>query len=147
MESIKINIPPNLNFVPGVRTLVARTSFIYGFSERESYQIETIVDEICNNAIEHGSKSKEDVVTIECCFDQEKVEVSVTDNGNKKFEPDKIIASNLKLMEEEQKDINIFERRGRGLVIVKKLSDNLDINVGEKGTEVRVIKKRGLTSL
>lgn len=142
MNTVKIAFPADFCFVPGVRMLVERTVLSFGFSERESYQIQTIVDEICNNAIEHGSKSSDTLVSLECQFDDNDFKVIVSDTGGKEFEPEKIMNINQKLMAEEQINLSIIERRGRGLIIVKKLSDQLQIDVGENGTVVKVMKKK-----
>jgi len=45
-------------------------------------------------------------------------------------------------MEEEKSNLSIIERRGRGLIIVKKLSDQLQIDVGKNGTIVKVVKRK-----
>lgn len=142
MDTVKIVFPADFCFVPGIRMLVERTVLSFGFSERESYQIQTIVDEICNNAIEHGSKSREALVSLECQFNSNDFAVIVKDTGGKEFEPDKVIEVNQQLIEAEQDNLSIIERRGRGLIIVKKLSDELKIDVSKNGTEVKVVKKR-----
>lgn len=143
MNTIKVSFPANFQVVPGIRSLVARIAFTFGFEEKESYQIETIVDELCNNAIEHGSADNQAVIELECEFDKEKIAVMVKDSGGKAlFNPEQILTEQFQLLEKEKSNISLFERRGRGLVIVKKLSDELDITVGEKGTQVKVVKKR-----
>lgn len=142
MNTVKIAFPADFCFVSGVRMLVERTVLSFGFSEREAYQIQTIVDEICNNAIEHGSKSREALVSLECQFDHNDFKAIVRDTGGKDFEPDKVIEVNQQLIESEQDNLDIIQRRGRGLVIVKKLSDELRIDVGKNGTIVEVVKKK-----
>lgn len=143
MNSIKVVFPANFHVVPGIRSLISRIAFTFGFAEKESYQIETIVDELCNNAIEHGSSTATESIELECEFDKEHIAVTVKDKGGKKiFDPERVLQEQMQLMESEKSNLALFERRGRGLVIVKKLSDELDIKVGENGTQVKVIKKK-----
>lgn len=143
MNTIKISFPANFQVVPGIRSLISRIASAFGFEEKEAYQIETIVDELCNNAIEHGSAGNQAAIELECEFDKQKIAVTVKDSGGKElFNPEQILKQQFQLLEKEKDNLALFERRGRGLVIVKKLSDELDITVGEKGTHVKVVKKR-----
>lgn len=143
MKRIKIDFPADFNMVPGIRSMIARIAYTFGFSERECYQIETIVDEICNNAIEHGSARPEAEITLEYRVEQDHIEITVKDEGGKEFNPETIISHNEQLVENEIKNREFLERRGRGLFIVKKLSNSLDISVGKEGTIVKVLKKKG----
>lgn len=143
MNSIKVVFPANFHVVPGIRSLISRIAFTFGFEEKESYQIETIVDELCNNAIEHGSVTDTESIELDCEFDKAHIAVTIKDKGGKKdFNPEKVLQEQMQLLESEKNNMSLFERRGRGLVIVKKLSDELDIKVGEDGTQVKVIKKK-----
>ncbi len=142
MEEIKMEIPPDYVFVPGVRTCIARIAYNFGFDDRESYQIETVVDEICINAIEHGSKGKDKKVKIGCSFDKGKIELIVRDSGGREFNAKKVFQRNRKFLQEElSKGIIGTARRGKGLIIVQKLVDRLGIKTDKNGTTVRIIKK------
>ena len=140
MEKIIIKIPANFNFVPGLRVCIARIAFNFGFDEHEGYQIETIVDELCNNAIEHGSKGEEEVVTLECVFSEGQLELNVKDTGNKKFNVEEVFSISKRRVEQGWKPEEL-NQRGRGLIIVKKFIDGLDIRVTDKGTIITIIKK------
>ena len=142
MKTMKMEVPADLRFVPGVRNGIARMACNFGFNDCEAYQIETIVDEICNNAIEYGSKNKEAVIKIECKFDKEKIEMIVKDSGNNKFNVEETFNRNIELMKQEQDEDSVLLRRGRGLIIVKNLADKLNIRVGSKGTTVKIVKKK-----
>lgn len=142
MPNIDVVMPVNFKYVPGVRTLVAKASMSFGFDDQEAYQIETIVDELCNNAIEHGSSGEAQWVQICCTIEKDNIEIVVIDSGPKEiFDLEKSITRGFQLLEEEKKEPRICERRGRGLVIVKKLSDHLDIDLTGQGTIIKVIKK------
>ncbi|MCM8790051.1 MAG: ATP-binding protein, partial [Candidatus Omnitrophica bacterium] len=66
MKEIKMELPADYNFVPGIRNCLTHFAYNFGFNDREAYHIQTIVDEICNNAIEHGSKGKNAKIFITC---------------------------------------------------------------------------------
>lgn len=142
MKSIKIYFSADFNMVPGIRSMIARTAFTFGFSERECYQVETIIDEICNNAIEYGSTRQEAEILLEYRIEQEHIEITVKDEGRKEFSLETILKRSEQLIEKEVNNPEFMERRGRGLYIVKKLSDSLDINVGQEGTTVKVVKRK-----
>ncbi|MBI5554489.1 MAG: ATP-binding protein [Elusimicrobia bacterium] len=143
MPEIIIDMPANFKYVPGVRVLVARVSQAFGFNDQEACQIETIVDELCNNAIEHGSREESQMVRINCKIENEDLEIVVIDSGTRKsFDLEKTIAGKLKLMEQEEQEGRVGERRGRGLVIVKKMSDHLSVDLSDQKTAIRVRKRK-----
>lgn len=143
MGNIKMEIPANFTYIPGVRTCISRIAFNFGFDDRESYQIETIVDEICNNAIEHGSKKKDAKIKLDCRFDRDQMELIVTDTGNRRFNVEQIFMHNIKRLQEEiSKGLADSPHRGRGLIIVQKLVDKLDIKTTRNGTIVKILKRK-----
>ncbi len=142
MKEMNIEIPAEYAYVPGVRNCVGRIACDFGFDDTESYQIETVVDEICNNAIEHGTKEGSNSITIECTFDKDKLEMSVRDNGGKQFDVKDVLKKNLRLLEIGPKKEDIgFDFRGRGLLVVQRFVDKLDIHTGKNGTLVSIVKK------
>jgi len=142
MQEFKFEFPANLEFVPIIRVALQNIAFIFGFNDKEAYEIEFVVDEICNNAIEHGSKGKDKTITMECKFDKQYVEIMVKDSGSPQFKVDEILKEGWRLMEEEaeKQTLNIF-RRKRGLIIVQKYADKLDITSNPNGTIVKIVKK------
>jgi anti-sigma regulatory factor (Ser/Thr protein kinase) len=142
MKNIRLYFPADLNIVPGIRSMIARIALTFGFSERECYQVETIVDEICNNAIEHGCSRPGAEIALEYKVEQDHLEIIVKDEGGKEFNPETVMQRNELLAGNENKSLEFLERRGHGLFIVKRLANSLDISVGKEGTIVRVIKKK-----
>ncbi|MBI5555339.1 MAG: ATP-binding protein [Elusimicrobia bacterium] len=142
MRNIRLYFPADLKIVPGIRNMIARTALTFGFSERECYQVETIVDEICNNAIEHGCSRPDAEITLEYKIEPDYLEITVKDEGGKEFNPETVRQRNELLAGNGSKSLEFLEKRGHGLFIVKRLSNSLDISVGQEGTIVRVIKKK-----
>jgi len=136
-EAIRLSFPPDLKFVPAVRQLASKITWQKGYNRKDSFRIETIVDEICNNSIEHGIKDTDDNVDLAIVIDNKKVEIKVKSVSD----PDKI--SSLQDFIENKPNIPKPDRdqtRGRGLSLIKLLSNTLDIDCSENGTSVRAIK-------
>jgi anti-sigma regulatory factor (Ser/Thr protein kinase) len=142
VQEIKITMSAYFGFVPGIRTGLGRVAVNFGFNDKEVYEIETVLDEICNNAIEHGSKGKDNTVSLEIKFDKRYIEINVKDSGSPQFNVEEVLKEGQRLMEEEaQKPILDTIRRKRGLMIVKKYVDTMDIKSNADGTVVSMLKR------
>ena len=142
IREITFEMPAYMGFVPGIRTALSSLAGIIGFNNKEKYEIETVTDEICTNAIEHGSKGKDNHITVACKFDRKYMEITVKDSGAPQFNADKVLQEGQRLMEEEAaKPILDTIRRKRGLMIVKSYVDVLDIISNPDGTIVKMVKK------
>ena len=142
MHEIKITMSAYFGFVPGIRTGIGRIAVNFGFNDKEVYEIETVIDEICNNAIEHGSKGKDSIVSLVCKFDKRFIEINIKDSGSPEFNVEEILKEGKRLMEEEaQKPVLDTIRRKRGLMIVKKYVDKMDIRSNADGTVVSMVKR------
>jgi anti-anti-sigma factor len=136
-EKVWISFPPELNFVPPVRQFVSRITRQKGYGQRDSFRIETIVDEACNNAVEHGAPDKARDIELFLKIDRSKLEIEVVNLSDpEKINSLKAISKSI-LGTEEKK----FER-GRGLALIKMLSNDLAIDFSGKGTTVHVTKLR-----
>jgi hypothetical protein len=47
MQQITFSIPAQIGFIPGIRTALGRISYNFGFTDKDVYEIETVIDEIC----------------------------------------------------------------------------------------------------
>ncbi len=137
-ESFSLAFPPELRFVPAVRQFASRLATQKGYGRRDAFRIETIVDEICNNAIEHAPAQSRENVTISIGVDRRKIEIDVVNTSD----PEKLkslksfIDPGVKPDEHQGED----DRRGRGLALVKLLSSELNIDFSEQGTSVHATK-------
>jgi anti-sigma regulatory factor (Ser/Thr protein kinase)/anti-anti-sigma regulatory factor len=139
-EKVWLSFPPELQFVPPVRQMVSRIARQKGYTPRDSFRIETIVDEVCNNAVEHGSLQTKKNIDITVTIDREKIELEVVNASD----PDKMahLKELSKSVSKTAPEVHLGERRGRGLALIKMLSNNLDINFSGEGTSVHVTKLR-----
>ena len=142
MMEVKFEIPAYIGFVPIIRTAIESIAYLFSFNDKDAYELKLVVDEICNNAIEHGSKGKEQRITIECQFDNKVAIITVKDSGSPEFNVEEALREGKKLMEQEAAKPKLDTvRRKRGLIIVQKFVDTLDITSNLNGTTVKIVKK------
>lgn len=131
---IKIELPTNAYFMSGVRDFtLAMIRNMTDFSEQWAYRFQSVVDELCNNAIEHGSNKDDKIYVTFVAYPNQAIEIIVEDNGSN---PNSKSAEEVKKVIEESKGKEITELgiRGRGLAfIVSEWTDALKIEDRENG--------------
>ena len=109
------------------------------FSEQWAYRFQSVVDELCNNAIEFGSAPGKEITVTFINHPDESIEITVEDTGTGKS---KVTAENLKKLvaERSQPSYSFKDIRGRGLAkIVAAWTDELEfIDRKEGGIKVRI---------
>ena len=138
-EKVWLSFPPELQFVPAVRQMVSRVARQKGYTQRDAFRIETIVDEVCNNAVEHGSIKDARNIDLTISIDRDKIQLEVINASD----PEKIEALEaLSKSVAKMSSPKMGDKRGRGLSLIKMLSNGLDINCSTEGTSVHVTKLR-----
>lgn len=113
---ITITLPTNAYFMSGIRdftlTMIKNTT---NFPEKWAFRFQSVVDELCNNAIEYGSSPGSDIRITFTQLKDEYLEITVDDTGTGK---NKINAEQLQKIFNERKETGyVFTGiRGRGLV-------------------------------
>ncbi len=143
---ISLALPTQAYFMSGVRDFTLNfIKNVTHFNELWAYRFQSIVDELCNNAIEFGSEPGKEI-KLTLVYDGKSLEISVEDAGTGK---NKITAKALAALVEERKQPTFVNKeiRGRGLSkIVANWTDELlfeDIN----GGGIRVIARKNLDKL
>ncbi|MFA6917301.1 MAG: ATP-binding protein [Candidatus Gracilibacteria bacterium] len=139
---ITITLPTNAYFVSGIRdftlNLVKNTT---NFEEKWAYRFQSVIDELCNNAIEYGSAEGSDIRVIFLHKKDDYLKISVEDTGTGK---NKVTAAQLqKILDERRAPGYAFTGiRGRGLVkIVGEWSDELKLeDRPEGGLKITITK-------
>lgn len=112
---ISILLPTNAYFMSGIRDFTM--SFIKNatkFSEQWAYRFQSIVDELCNNAIEYGSTPGQDIKLTLIYAPGDSLEITVEDTGTGKER--KTAEDVKKVVDEKRKPGYIHSGiRGRGL--------------------------------
>jgi anti-sigma regulatory factor (Ser/Thr protein kinase) len=139
---ISITLPTNAYFIAGVRdftlNLIKNTT---DFSDQWAYRFQSVIDELCNNAIEFGSKPGDDIKINFKLIEKESIEISVEDNGTG---PNKLKAADIDKLVKERADreFSLHEIRGRGLAkIVLEWSDELAFTDKPGGGIIVKVKK------
>lgn len=113
---IVIIIPTQAYFLSGIRDFVVNlTKNLTGFSIQWAYRFQAIVDELCNNAIEHGSRPGETIHITMISNKSKSLEIIVQDTGTGK---EKMTAKQMTELLKERKKLMMTPYlgfRGRGL--------------------------------
>ncbi len=141
---ITITLPTNAYFMSGIRdftlNMIKNTT---NFPEKWAFRFQSVVDELCNNAIEYGSSPGSDIrLTIHNLKDKY-IEIIVEDTGTGK---NKLTSAEIKKIFNERKEPGyVFTGiRGRGLVkIVGEWTDELKFEDRPEGG-IRVTVKKFL---
>lgn len=140
---ITITLPTSAYFMSGIRDFtLSLVKNMTGFSNRWAYRFQSVVDELCNNAIEHGSAPGQEVRITFVSQAEKSIEVTVEDSGTG---PKKMTAEQMydMLMERKNPDyLRTLGIRGRGLPkIVSEWTDELEFKDKDGGgLSVRVRK-------
>lgn len=138
-EDVELSFPPQTGIVPSVRRFVSGILSQKGYCSRDCFRVETIVDELCNNAIEYGSKALGDTITIRLSIDWDKIELraeNVSDPENRDLL--KSFMNDISCEVPHDGDV----KRGRGLAVVKMLASDFSADVTDTGTIVHVTKMK-----
>jgi anti-sigma regulatory factor (Ser/Thr protein kinase)/anti-anti-sigma regulatory factor len=140
-DAFRVLIPPVLSFVPELRTLLSGITRMKGYSKRDAFRIEAIVDELCNNAIEHGCHEGNSVIEVFCKIFRYKVELNIINAGRSEGCGPEIIQEISSRIQGEL-PFNLNEKRGRGIELVKMLCDEFSVTSEADKTIIRIIKKK-----
>ncbi|MBT4384320.1 ATP-binding protein [Candidatus Peregrinibacteria bacterium] len=80
---ITVTIPTQAYFLSGIRDFILNfTKNVTGFSDQWAFRFQAVVDELCNNAIEHGSAAGQTIEIVVAYTPSKYLEVFVKDNGS-----------------------------------------------------------------
>lgn len=132
---ITIILPTNAYFMSGIRDFTLEmVKNMTGFSEQWAFRFQSVVDELCNNAIEFGSVKGADIRVTFIGKANEYLEIFVEDTGTKNPISPENLANKIK----EKQQVNVMDQlkslRGRGLSqIVSNWTDVLEFKKSELG--------------
>lgn len=126
-------IPSLLEKLTEVEELTEKVAEQHDISEDDKDNLAIAITELTNNAIIHGNKfDHQKKVIISFYFDHDVVSVYIKDQG-KGFDPTAIGNP----LDPE----NLLKESGRGIFILKSIMDDVQFQVSDQGTEVKIIKK------
>lgn len=139
---ISITLPTNAYFISGIRDFTLNLiRNMTEFSEQWAFRFQSVVDELCNNAIEHGSQPGDSIQITFIHNPKDNIEIIVRDSGKGNAQID---AGQLNQIVKERTDPNYVHDgiRGRGLSkIVSQWTDELKFqDTDNGGIQVRIKK-------
>lgn len=140
---VEIALPTQAYFISGIRDFTLNmTKNLTGFSEKWAFRFQAIVDELCNNAIEHGSQAGQMIKIKFTSTKNVSLEVEVQDTGTAK---EKMTAAQLTELLKERKQMMTAQYlgfRGRGLpkIVAEWTDDVIFEDVAGGGMRVRIKK-------
>lgn len=139
---ITLTIPTGAYFLSGLRNLAFNIAKeMTGFSEKWAYRWQSVIDELINNAIEHGSAANQEIKIIFISHYLESVEAFIEDTGTG---PIKKTANEMNQYLNSPHDPQKMKSiRGRGLCqIASQWSDQLDFKDNDQGgLTIHVLKR------
>ena len=136
-KRVRLKIPSNYIFINPIRAFVKQLAHQLKFPQMRVDDIESTMEELCNNAIEHGSCEAKSSIFLVMTLNEKCLEILVRDEGKCKGVVNWLQSGRL---EEIEKKISPEDERGHGLFLVKTLSDRMDIKSNTYGgTDVRVV--------
>ena len=135
-EILKLAVPSCLKYIRPIQMFIGQLAQQLGFCRARIYDIELIIDEVCSNAIEHGSETPDSGIDLTLMFDVNKLEIHVRDKG-KPLRGNWLATGRL---DEVSQKMTPDSERGHGIFLAEKLSDSLKILTNPLGgTDVQVV--------
>ncbi len=135
-DYIELKVPSNVYYLESVRAFIGKLSETLRFSKKRIADIQLAVDEICSNAVYHGSTCISSGVLMQVYVNTQKLKIVVRDKG--KVDTREWLTP--KRLEEIQARRSPIGESGHGLYLIKCLTDEHSLkqnNVG--GTDVTAI--------
>jgi serine/threonine-protein kinase RsbW len=115
---------------------IRQSSETAGLTEKDTYQVETAVDEACSNIIEHayGGEDKGDIIC--CCVTSPgTLSITLADTG-KPFNPSDVAVPDTHAALEKR------ESHGLGLFFINQMMDEVHFDFSDPKVNVLVMTKR-----
>jgi serine/threonine-protein kinase RsbW len=113
-----------------VRESILSELEVYNFSADDVFAVHLALEEAFLNAVQHGSKMNASrQIRIDYVVDPDRVEVSVTDEGDG-FDPE--------MVPDPRTDENLYKPQGRGLLLMRSYMDVVEFR--EQGNSVHMVR-------
>lgn len=139
---IELKIPSTVFYIEPVRAFIGNLTQSLGFSRKRVADIQLVLDELCSNAVNHGSVNATVGIKLQICIDSDALEILVRDTGRGDMRENNWLA--LDRLSEIVANRSPSNESGHGIFIIKSLADAHEMAANEAGgTDVRVIFHRG----
>ena len=135
---IELKIPSAVFYIEPVRAFVGNLARSLGFPRKRVADIQLVLDEVCSNAVHHGSANATAGVKLRIGINAHALEILVRDTGSGNAK-EKNWLTHERLLEIEANRSPSGES-GHGIFIAKSLSDTHEMQSNDAGgTDVRVV--------
>ena len=135
---LKLKIPSAVFYIEPIRAFIGNLAKNLGFSRKRVADIQLVLDEICSNAIHHGSVDATAGVELRIRIDTRFLEILVKDTGAQHKGQDSWLTH--ERLSEIEANRSPSNESGHGIFIAKSLSDTHEMQPNAAGgTDVRVV--------
>lgn len=118
-DRMELNVPSDVFYLESVRVFIGKLSETLRFPKKRIADIQLALDEICSNAVYHGSKCVSSGIQLQISIDTRSLEIVVRDKGREGMQdwstPEKLA--------EIQANRSPTSERGHGLYLIECLTD------------------------
>ncbi|MEM7244862.1 MAG: ATP-binding protein [Acidobacteriota bacterium] len=139
--TVQLTLPTALDDLPPLRKYLASVQ-AHLVADEDSMPVEMLVDEVCQNAIENSPSNRNH---FEVCFMVEEtgVRIEVSNISDDSIVPERIMKKRLDSFDDSG---TYLGERGRGLFLIARLADDLQIRTDDERITVIVSRRFGSAS-
>ena len=135
---IELNIPSAVFYIEPVRAFIGNLAQSLGFPRKRVADIQLVLDEVCTNAVHHGSVNTAVGIKLRIGVDAHTLEILVRDTGSGDARGKNWLTH--ERLSEIEANRSPSNESGHGIFIAKSLSDTHEMQPNEAGgTDVRVV--------
>ncbi|MGD9486647.1 MAG: SpoIIE family protein phosphatase [Calditrichaceae bacterium] len=132
----EITIPAQMSYLVQIRDFVEHIGKKYRYDEKLINSFKLVIDEACTNVIRHGYRDiKNGEITVKAIARRLSLTIVIIDQGHT-YDPRQANTPDL------AKYVDIGKKGGLGIMMMRKLMDDLQYAVTERGNEFRLTKKQ-----
>lgn len=135
VSKIEIQVPAEIKSIKEIRDFISRIGKKYRLSDKAVNAFKLAADEASTNIIRHAYREKEGMITVRAIVRKQDITLSLIDQG-RYFDPQGVKDPDLK------RYVAIGKRGGLGIMMIRKLVDDIDYRRTEEGNELRLTKNR-----
>ena len=132
---LKLSFANRIEAIPVVRQRVEAYLLGNGCQQRVAEEFVLAIDELCNNAVQHGPEGSERRLTLLVVVDQKGTRCRLT-------APNEMPVEELRKMTEQAELPDFDSERGRGLFLIRMMVDGFNIREREAGLIDLEMEKR-----
>lgn len=131
-----VTIPAQMSYLSQIRDFIEQVGRKHKYSDKLTNSFKLVIDEACTNIIRHGYRDvKGGEITLKAIVRRQSLTIVVIDQG-KSYDPRTANTPDL------EKYVNIGKRGGLGIMMMRKLMDDVQYNITSRGNELRLTKQR-----